>query len=223
MLIETKGISKSYPNGNYGKNKKVIISDVNIEIEKGESVGLFGDSGSGKSTIGQIIVGIVKPTSGEVYLNGQRLKFPLKNQDRRKIQILFQHPETSFNPKLKLIKSLKEVYTFYKIPFSIERLCNHLKQYGIYEDHINRFPSELSGGELQRIALARIMIINPDFIVLDEPTSMLDAISQAQIIHMLREIQKIKGISYLFISHDKLLCDIFSDKIYYIKDGKCFL
>jgi ABC-type dipeptide/oligopeptide/nickel transport system ATPase subunit len=197
MLIEAKGLSKRYP----GK-KENVVSDVNLTIDPNETVGIIGDSGSGKSTIGYMLAGLLKTTSGEVYFNDKAIKYPFKGIPRQKIQVLFQHPEVSFNPKFRLITSLKEPFKFYHIPFSVHILDEFLQQFGIYDEHIRRFPQELSGGELQRIALARILLVNPNIIILDEPTSMLDVISQAQILNILKDLQKQRGLGYLFISHD---------------------
>ncbi len=214
-MIETKELSKRYP----GK-KENVVSDINLTINPNETTGIFGDSGAGKSTIGYMLAGLLKPTSGEIYYNGKIIKYPFKGIPRQKIQVLFQHPEISFNPKFRLITSLKEPYTFYRMPFSMSILCDFLKQFGIYEEHIRRFPHELSGGELQRMALARILMVRPDFIVLDEPTSALDAISQAQAINLLQEMQRKLKLGFLFISHDYSLCKAFCSKIYLLKDGR---
>ena len=214
-MIEAKGLSKRYP----GK-KGNVVCEVNLSIDSHQTIGIFGDSGSGKSTIGYLLAGLLKPTSGEIYFNAKPLKYPFRGIPRQKIQVLFQHPEMSFNPKFRLIASLKEPYTFNHMPFSRKILCDFLQQFGIYEEHIGRFPQELSGGELQRMALARILMVQPDFIVLDEPTSALDAISQAQVINLLKEMQRKLGIGYLFISHDYKLCQAFCDKIFFLKDGR---
>jgi ABC-type dipeptide/oligopeptide/nickel transport system ATPase subunit len=213
MLVEAKGLSKRYP----GK-KENVVSDVNLTINPRETIGIIGDSGSGKSTIGYMLAGLLKPTSGEIYYNDKAIKYPFKGIPRQKIQVLFQHPEISFNPKFRLITSLKEPFIFYHMPFSMSILCEFLQQFGIYDEHIRRFPQELSGGELQRLALARILLVNPDVIILDEPTSMLDVISQAQILNILKDLQLKRGLGYLFISHDHSLCKIFCDRIYFLKE-----
>jgi ABC-type dipeptide/oligopeptide/nickel transport system ATPase subunit len=214
MLIETRNLTKRYP----GRHTNVV-TDVNLTFKTAKTLGIFGDSGCGKSTIGYMLAGILKPTSGEIFFDQKSLNYPFKGIPRRKIQILFQHPEISFNPKFRLITSLKEPFTFYHMTFSTRILCDFLQPFGIYEEHLGRYPSELSGGELQRLALARILLVRPEFIVLDEPTSMLDVISQAQIMNLLQELQNKQGLSYLFISHDIQLCKTICDKIYLLKDG----
>lgn len=217
MLISAENVSFSYRNAGVINH---VLDNVSLSIGHGETVGLLGKSGGGKSTFGQVLCGQRKPASGTVVYNNRRLSYPLKNQTRREIQVLFQHPENSFNPRITIYKSLKEIYKLYKVPFSSELLCEMLEPFGIYEEHLHRFPIQLSGGELQRIALARVLLAKPKLIVLDEPTSMLDSISQAQIIHMLMEIQKGLGISYLFITHDQLLCEHASNRIFTIVNKK---
>ena len=162
MLIEVQGLSKRYrPRG------PMVVEEVSFTIDRGETLAIFGDSGSGKSTIGQILAGIYPATAGEVWLDGQRLSYPLRGPARRRIQILFQHPEVAFNPKLRLIDSMREPYRLFHLPYTRQGLCDYLERYGIYEEHLDRFPAELSGGELQRLALARAMLMDPSFLVLD--------------------------------------------------------
>lgn len=214
MLIKVTGLKKRYK-----KSLPFIIRGIDFTVDRGQTVGIFGESGSGKSTIAQILAGIHRPTEGKIFLSEQPLK-KYKGESRRKVQILFQHPEISFDPKMKVIKSIKEPYDLYKMPFEERVFYDYLEMYGIYPEHMDRYPSELSGGELQRMALARAMLVEPEFLILDEPTSMLDVISQAQIIKILRTIQEKRGTGYLFISHDEQLCRSFCDKIYYLENGK---
>lgn len=214
MKLELKEVSKRYAGA------PPVITGVNLSIPAGKTIGLLGESGSGKTTIGQIAAGIIKASTGEVLLNGQMLGYPYKGDRRRLIQMVFQHPDVSFNPKMQLIDSMREPYRFAKRTYSESALHGHLEVYGIYPEHLLRYPSQLSGGELQRLALARIMLLEPKIIVLDEPTSMLDVISQAQVITLLGEMQKKNGLGYLFISHDRLLCEKFCDTIKEIKAGR---
>ena len=215
MLIEVQGLSKRYrPRG------PMVVEEISFTIDRGETLAIFGDSGSGKSTIGQILAGIYPATAGEVRLDGQRLSYPLRGPARRRIQILFQHPEVTFNPKLRLIDSMREPYRLFHLPYTRQGLCDYLERYGIYEEHLDRFPAELSGGELQRLALARAMLMDPSFLVLDEPTSMLDVISQAQVIQLLQEIQQEREVGYLLISHDRALCERFCTAIRPLEGGR---
>lgn len=213
MLIKAEHISHSY-----GKHQ--VLDDVSLEVRSGEIVGLLGESGSGKTTLGSILTGLVTPTAGEITYKQQKIVRPFKGETRKKIQVLFQHPEVSFNPKLTLEQSLKEIYTLHHLPFSKENLRNLMMPFDICEDYLKRYPSQLSGGELQRIALARLLLVEPEFIVLDEPTSMLDVISQAHIIRMLMELREQKNIAYVFITHDEQLCEYVSDRIVRLEKGK---
>ena len=215
MLLRTVNLCKDYSGG----RGRPAVQDACIEIKAGETVGLFGDSGSGKSTIGLMAAGLLKPTSGDIIFDGEVLKSRYRGEVRRDIQILFQHPETSFNPMLPLIKSMVEPYRLYRIPFSKDILLDNMKNYGLYEEHLYRRPAELSGGELQRAALVRIMTIKPRLIVLDEPTSMLDVITQAQMISMLKRNQQQNRTAYLFIAHNRILCEQFCHRIYKIREG----
>ncbi len=217
MRISAEDISFSYRSRN-GVNH--VLDGVSLSIEKGETIGLLGRSGSGKSTLGQVMCGLRKPSSGRVVYQGQTLGFPYPRQARREIQILFQHPETSFDPRLTLGDSLREVCRLFGLPGSEQVLREYLLPFGIYMEHLQRLPMQLSGGELQRLALARILLAEPKVIVLDEPTSMLDSVSQAQIIRMLKKLQEEQGISYLFITHDENLCEIVSDHIFIIENKK---
>lgn len=140
---------------------------------------LFGDSGSGKSTIGMIAAGLLRPTSGEVYYKEKSFSYPLRGQNRKEIQMLFQHPEVSFNPKVKLQNAMQEAGCFTEKNMERGELLHYLEGFGIYFEHLERYPSQLGGGELQRLALARAMLMRPKILILDEPTSMLDVISQA--------------------------------------------
>ena len=208
MVLEAVGLARRYPG-----SARDTVSQVSFSIGSGETLGLLGESGSGKSTVGQMVAGILRPTAGRLFFQGEELSFPFRGEARRGIQILFQHPEVSFNPRLRLWDSIKEPYRFRRIPCQEDALVEFLAQFGIYREHLGRYPRELSGGELQRLALARVMLMQPKLVVLDEPTSMLDVISQAQVVHLLEEIQKQEGVSYLFISHDPILCRRFCSRI----------
>lgn len=215
MLMEMRDISKRYTS-----RGRLVVQDISFGLDRGETVALFGDSGSGKSTIGQIMAGLMPPTSGQLFLDGQPLAYPFRGKARQSIQLLFQHPEVSFNPRMKLIASLREPARFLRKSMTDDELLAHLEAYGIYREHMDRYPAELSGGELQRMALARIMLVEPRLIVLDEPTSMLDVISQAQMIRLLRQVQDRDGLGYLFISHDIELCRRFASRIYRLENGR---
>lgn len=214
MLIRLDNIVKRYRRG-----ADPVVSGVSLSVNRGETACLFGESGSGKTTLGQIAAGLLRPTEGTVFFEDAPLAYPYRGEPRRRIQLLFQHPEVAFNPKLTLLESMKEPYRLLKKPFAKEALLAHLERFGVYEEHLGRRPQELSGGELQRLALARTMLMEPSFVVLDEPTSMLDVISQAQVVRLLKKLQQERGLGYLFISHDLALCRFFSDRIYPLENG----
>lgn len=216
-LLRAENISKTFCQSK--KHQVNAVVEANLALHAGETVGILGESGSGKSTLGQILVGLQAPSKGKIFYKGSQITFPYRGETRRQIQILFQHPEVSFNPQLNMVTSLAEPYKLYGKPFSRTILLENLERFGLYEEHLDRLPGTLSGGELQRAALARILTVEPELIVLDEPTSMLDAISQAQMIEILRQIQQEQHTGYLFITHNLALCKAFADRIYVMKDG----
>ena len=216
MLMETRKLSKRYTD-----NGGVIAVDgADITLDAGETVGLFGRSGSGKTTLGMMVAGLLRPTSGEIRFHDAPIAMNYRGKTRQSIQILFQHPETSFNPELILLKSMTEPYKRYGIPYRYEEMLEYLKRFGIYEEHLMRRPAELSGGELQRASLARILLLKPEVIVLDEPTSMLDVITQVQVINILKEYQRETGAGFLLVSHNRALCDQVCDRIYAVDKGR---
>ena len=216
-ILEVKKLQKSYGKK---KNCKKVLEDISFCLEAGETIGIWGESGSGKSTIGKILTGLEKKDSGKIFYEGRELQYPLKNQDRRNIQILFQHPEVSFNPKYKIEQGFHEVYRKCKMEYSREQLLSYLETFGLYHEHIERKPIQLSGGELQRAMIARVMLLAPKLLVLDEPTSMLDPISQAQILRMLERIQKDRNIAYIYITHNQFLAKEMCTKIYHLEHGQ---
>lgn len=203
----------------YGRRARPTVKDISFTIKTGETVGLFGESGCGKTTIGMMAAGLLRPTGGALYFDGRPLDTAADKAMRRQIQMLFQHPEVSFNPRLPLINSMKEPFRFLKRRFDIDALLTALREYGIYAEHLRRYPAQLSGGELQRLALARAMLMQPRLLILDEPTSMLDVISQAQVIALLKAARARRKMGLLFISHDLALCELFCDRIIRIDNG----
>ncbi|MDO4453106.1 MAG: dipeptide/oligopeptide/nickel ABC transporter ATP-binding protein [Eubacteriales bacterium] len=215
-ILEVEQLKKSY-----GKkeNQKNVLEDVSFYLKEGETIGIWGISGSGKSTIGKILTGLEKKDSGRIIYQEKELRYPLRNQNRKDIQILFQHPEVSFNPKYKIEQGFHEVYRKCKLNFSRVQLLLYLEKFGLYQEHIERKPAQLSGGELQRAMIARVMLLSPKILVLDEPTSMLDPISQAQILRMLERIQKKTGVAYIYITHNKYLAKEMCKRIYHLEHG----
>ena len=196
------------------------VDGASISLQKGKTLGLLGQSGSGKSTLGQMMVGLLKPDSGELFFHGKLLSYPIQGQARRRIQILFQHPEVSFNPQLTLRQSLVEPFKLMGEPFDDGAILSVIEPFGLHAEHLARYPGELSGGELQRAALARVTVLEPEMILLDEPTSMLDVITQAQMIDFLRRYQQQHQTAYLFITHSTALAEQFCDEIVNMEDGR---
>ena len=196
------------------------VDHASLTLQRGRTLGLLGQSGSGKSTLGQMMVGLLRPDSGELFFHGERLSYPIRGQARRKIQILFQHPEVSFNPQLTLRQSLVEPFKLTGKPFDDGAILSVIEPFGLHAEHLARYPGELSGGELQRAALARVTVLEPEMILLDEPTSMLDVITQAQMIDFLRRYQQQHQTAYLFITHSTALAEQFCDEIVNMEDGR---
>jgi ABC-type dipeptide/oligopeptide/nickel transport system ATPase subunit len=219
MLVQAERLAKSYPLKSGTQNRLRAVKEASLHLAPGETVGLLGNSGSGKSTLGMMLAGLIRPDGGEIRFKDRLIAYPFHGAVRRDIQILFQHPEVSFNPALPVIYSLWEPYKLYDKPYTKAKLLRDMEKMGLYEKHLRRFPSELSGGELQRLALIRLMVLKPSFLVLDEPTSMLDVISQAQIFELLKDYQKAAGAAFLLITHHKLLARTLCRRIYTMEDG----
>jgi peptide/nickel transport system ATP-binding protein len=220
MLMRTERLGKVFSARGRDRGCLAAVEDVTLSIPAGKTIGLTGDSGSGKSTLGKMIAGLLKPTSGALFWEDRALVYPVRGRLRGRIQILFQHPEVSFNPELPLISSLREPYRLMGERFSKPRLLEDIGRFGLHEEHLTRLPRQLSGGELQRAALSRVLTLKPDLIVLDEPTSMLDVISQAQILYYLKEHQRLNGTAYLLITHDLALAGQVCDETHRLADGR---
>jgi peptide/nickel transport system ATP-binding protein len=216
-FVELLGIQKSYRTG--FRRSKQVLDNVSLYIERGEIVGLVGQSGSGKTTLGMILAGLLRHDAGELHIDGHRVQAPYAGALRREIQILFQHPETSFNPRIVLETSMKEPYWQRGMRYCRQEVLETLARYGMTQEHLGRQPSQLSGGELQRLAIIRALAMSPAFMVLDEPTSMLDIISQAQILGILKELSIERNMAYLFITHDLDAAQSFCDRILQIQNG----
>jgi len=222
MLLEARDLSKTFKRGWLKKRKLCAVAKASLHLQQGETIGIVGESGSGKTTLGLMLAGLIQPEKGQIFIkrkNILRLSPQERKEYRRQVQMVFQHPETAFNPKWKLWKSMAEPFYLHKIPFSEEMISEQLVRVGLNNNILSRYPVQVSGGELQRAVIARVMCLNPAIVVLDEPTSMLDTITQAQIIRLLEKIQKQEGVSYVFISHDLDLVNLFCRKIYKLEGG----
>lgn len=218
-MLRTKDLSKIYTTGFLKKERTYALSQANITIEKGETVGIFGASGCGKTTLANVIAGVLPSSSGQLIWKGTEIRYPYKGELRRSIQLLYQHPENAFDPTWNLKNCILEPYRIHKIPWTEEILQKLLKQVGLYEEHLTRNLNTLSGGELQRAALARVLSMKPDLLILDEPTSMLDSISQAQILHILKRYQEENQTAYLLISHNIEVVKKMCNRCYFMENG----
>ena len=185
----------------------------------------MGPSGEGKTTLGRVIAGIEKPTEGTVYYNGSPLsgiKKTVHAAFRRRVQIMFQDPSDAFNPRKTIGNSVSEVLALFKVLGTehASKTREMLMTIGLPEEVFFRYPSQLSGGQLQRLALGRILLLEPEYIVLDEPTSALDVSVQAQILHMLKKVQAEKNIGYLLISHDEVVIRFMSESCGLLENGR---
>ena len=222
VLISAEDLIKSYYHGLSG-SKNIVLTGSSLTINSGETVGLTGPSGCGKSTFGRILAGLENPDNGliryksEVFSrDGQQYKCI----SRRKIQILFQDPGGTFNPVRSLGSSLEQVIRMPGIYLPNGGIAAVLHEVGLHGEILSRFPQEISGGQAQRLALARILLVKPELIILDEPSSALDLSVQAQILHLLKKIRIKENISYLFISHDQEVLRFMCDRITSMESGK---
>ena len=226
-LIQVKNL-KQYFDINMGwfKNKPLkAVDDVSFNINKGETLGLVGESGCGKTTVGRTILHLYKPTSGEVIYNGNPIKTKADiKKFREKATMVFQDPYSSLNPRMTVSDIIGEPVDVHKLYENKkereEKILELMDHVGLNSEHAARYAHEFSGGQRQRIGIARSLAVNPDFIVCDEPVSALDVSIQAQVINMFDELQEKLGLTYLFIAHDLLVVRHISDRIAVMYIGK---
>ncbi len=207
--LQLEDISKVYPLKEGGLIKTTAwlraLNMVSLGIRRGETLGLVGESGCGKSTLGRIACGLEKPTQGSVFLGGRKTGSTSDLLKSRKIQMIFQDPFSSLNPRQKIGNIVSEPLKIHRLGSRKdirEKTARLLEKVGLSASNMSRYPHEFSGGQRQRIAVARAISLDPDMIVCDEPVSALDVSVQAQILNLLRQLQQDLGLSYLFISHD---------------------
>ncbi|MCE7792090.1 ATP-binding cassette domain-containing protein [Salipaludibacillus sp. CUR1] len=216
-LVEVKNLKKHFTVGR-GKVLKAV-NDISFDVYEGETLGLVGESGCGKSTTGRTIIRLYEATEGEVFFNGENVHkiSGKKIKDfNRKMQMIFQDPYASLNPRMKvedIIAEGMDIHGIYKGGKRRERVFELLETVGLNKEHATRFPHEFSGGQRQRIGIARALAVDPEFIIADEPISALDVSIQAQVVNLLKELQKEHGLTYLFIAHDLSMVKHISDRI----------
>ncbi len=225
-MLKGVGLKKTFKTGLFGGKRIVAVDGVNIEIGEGETVALVGESGSGKSTLGKILLMLIRPDEGRVFFDGvdlTKLKGKELRRVRTKMQLIPQNPEEALDPRWRIYDSIVEPLRIHKLVDKSEEedwILELVKAVGLKEEHLGRFPWQLSGGELQRAVIARALALNPKFIVCDEPTSMLDISTQASIVRLLMDLQRRFEISYLFITHDLELAKVVADRILIMRSGK---
>ncbi|MCQ3932340.1 MAG: hypothetical protein DPW16_17965 [Chloroflexi bacterium] len=228
-LVQVQHLVKHFPvKGSWLKGEHPIVhalDDVSLDIRRTEVLGLAGESGCGKTTLGRCILQLVRPTSGQVLFNEQNIGALNHGQLRPirfQMQIVFQNPLASLDPRMRVRGILHEPLRAQKMPDFLreERIASLLEQVGLGPQHLDRFPHELSGGQCQRVAIARALSVEPDLLVLDEPTSALDVSVQAQIINLLEELRQRHLLTYLFISHDLGILEYLSHRIGIMYLGK---
>jgi len=217
VLVQADHLCKYFKLG--GGRMLHAVEDVNLEIHRGETLGLVGESGCGKSTLGRTMMGIYKPTKGKLVYDGKEVDLTDKKERfafAKKAQIIFQDPYASLDPRMtvgSIIAEGMEIHGMYDEKKRQERVAELLDIVGLNREHANRFPHEFSGGQRQRIGIARALAIEPEFIVCDEPISALDVSIQAQVMNLLHELQEKMGLTYLFIAHDLNIVKYISDRI----------
>ena len=229
ILLKVLNIKKSYTQKKFlKKSVKIVLNDVSLSLEQGKCVGIIGESGSGKSTLGRIITGIEKADSGVVEFEGKNIHQKENRNMKNDISVVFQNYVSSVNPKFSVAQIIAEPLIIgsqvnrskinkNKIDEEVKKM---IKIVGLSEEFLERFPHELSGGQLQRVCIARAIVTKPKFILLDEAVSSLDVSTQVEILDLLQKLKKEYNLSYVFITHDLLTITYICDSVIFFKDGK---
>ena len=231
-LLQVEHLKQYFPAGGMGKNRKYVkaVDDVSFFVNKGETLGLVGESGCGKTTTGRSILRLYEPTGGKITFDGNVI-LDVENKVkvdmlpyRQKMQMVFQDPYASLDPRMTVGDIVGEAIDIHKLAANKkerhDRIISMLEKVGLNSEHANRYPHEFSGGQRQRVGIARALAVNPQFIVCDEPISALDVSIQAQVVNMFEELQEQMGLTYLFIAHDLSVVKHISDRIGVMYLGK---
>ncbi|MDO4267503.1 MAG: dipeptide ABC transporter ATP-binding protein [Eubacteriales bacterium] len=221
VLLKAEHLVKEFPVGGSRKHPVSVhaVSDVSLELFRGETLALVGESGCGKSTLGRTLIRLLEPTSGKVYFESEEITSMSAEEFgkiRRQMQIIFQDPYASLNPRMNVRSILAEPLTTYGMKDKKEleeRVRELMKKVGIPEEFYNRYPHQFSGGQRQRIGIARAIALNPKLIICDEPVSALDVSIQSQVLNLLKDLQQEYGLTYLFISHDLSVVKFIADRV----------
>ncbi|QUH25763.1 ABC transporter ATP-binding protein [Serpentinicella alkaliphila] len=222
-LLKVNNLKKYFPTK---KGLLHAVDGVNFEIKKGETLGIVGESGCGKSTTGRVVLRLIEATDGEILFEGKDIRKYSERQmrdARKEMQIVFQDPFASLNPRLSLSEIIGEpfeIFNMYKPKEREEKVVELMELVGLSERLVNTYPHELDGGRRQRVGVARALALNPKFIVCDEPVSALDVSIQAQILNLMQDLQEKLGLTYMFISHDLSVVKHISDRIAVMYLGK---
>ncbi len=231
-LVEARDLMKLYKTDDaFGKSRRTVlaVNRVSLDIHAGEALGLVGESGCGKSTLGRIILRLIEPTSGNVIFNGQNVfaaSSGALRRLRRDMQIIFQDPMASLNPRMRVEEIISEPLIIHSEngrparALLKQQAAAMLNAVGLEESALGRYPHEFSGGQRQRIGIARALVLRPKFVVCDEPVSALDVSVGAQIVNLLKKLQRDFGLTYLFISHSMPVVRYLSDRIAVMRQGE---
>lgn len=218
-LLQAEHISKFFTHGLIKKETKQVLHDISFSIREGEMLGLAGTSGAGKTTLIRILMGLL-PAEGQISFEGKTLSmYARTREERQAMQLLFQNPGSALNPRMTIEESLREPLRIHQLDREKD-IPGILEELQLRKELLHRYPSQLSGGELQRICLGRLLLLRPRLLLLDEPTSMLDVSVQAQIVRLLQQIQKRMGMACLFISHDLDLLRACCTRIAILHEGR---
>ncbi|MEI7026576.1 ABC transporter ATP-binding protein [Paenibacillus sp. y28] len=225
-MIRVEGLSKTFRGGWLNRSRTEAVQDVSFAIPEGRTLGLVGESGCGKSTLSRLVLKLIPADAGKIWFGGQDITAyttaqlrPLRPQ----LQLIFQHPDAALHPRMTMLQSLIEPLLLHRLAdkeAGTELAAALLEQVGLSTDILHRYPHQVSGGQIQRVVIARALTMNPKLLVLDEPTSMLDVSVQAQVMEVLKQIQRQRGISFLLISHDMELVRHFSQQTAVMHQGR---